>query len=111
MFLRASSPQGLAGVGGNAAGSWDVRVWPRTGVWPRGFPQPVPPFGVSRSQWACVAGRASPLQGTINGKHLQVIKKFKQVHNFQKEKRRIKMVSVGTFKIQSIIYQTIFIQQ
>lgn len=58
-----------------------------------------------------MAGRAPLLQVTINGKYLQVIKKFKQVNYFQKEKRKIKMVSVGTFKIQSIIYQTIFIQQ
>lgn len=44
-----------------------------------------------------MAGRAPPHQVTTTGKYLQVIKKFNQVNYFQKEKKRIKIASVGTF--------------
>lgn len=114
LSYRTSSPQGQADeVDATLEYCRNLGrgIWSSSGVWPGGFPQFIPPSQVFLSCWVCVAGRPPPHQVTTTGKNLQAIKKFKQVNYFQKENKRIKMASVGTFKIQFIIYLRNFVQQ
>lgn len=65
-----------------------MRVWPSGAGGHKVSHSQFLPLESPTSWWACVAGRTSPLQVTINRKDLQVIKNFKQINYFQKEKKK-----------------------